>query len=61
MLASTICKHRVVAVWALLVLLAAVPAWAQSSTGTIVGTVSDPSGSVLPGATVTARNVGTNI
>ncbi|MBL8114441.1 MAG: TonB-dependent receptor [Acidobacteria bacterium] len=35
------------------------PALAQSSTGTVSGTVVDESGGVLPGATVTAKNVGT--
>ena len=36
-----------------LVLLLATPAWAQA-TAQINGTVTDPSGGVLPGATVTA-------
>jgi hypothetical protein len=47
----------------LLVLLAAgVSAWAQSqaTTGVIEGTVSDQSGAVVPGATVTLRNTATN-
>jgi hypothetical protein len=34
-------------------------AFAQATTGTIRGTVQDPSGGVLPGATVTITNVGT--
>lgn len=34
---------------------------AQTITGTINGTVTDPSGAVIPGATVTATNVATNI
>ena len=34
---------------------------AQLDTGTIVGTVSDGSGGVLPGVTVTATNAGTNV
>jgi hypothetical protein len=34
--------------------------FAQTSTGTIEGTVTDPHGSVVPGATVTARQVATN-
>jgi hypothetical protein len=33
---------------------------AQSTTGTILGTIADPQGAVVPGATVTARNVDTN-
>ncbi len=34
---------------------------AQSTTGAIVGTVTDPSGRIIAGATVTATNVDTNI
>src|SRR5260370_5041276 len=33
---------------------------AQSFYGSIVGTVTDPSGAVVPGATVTGTNTGTN-
>ncbi|MEP7339198.1 MAG: carboxypeptidase-like regulatory domain-containing protein [Acidobacteriota bacterium] len=43
--------------------LAASLAWtaaAQSTAGAISGTVSDPQGAVITGASVTARNVGTN-
>src|SRR5262245_54618503 len=43
-------------------LLAAVPAsWAQTATATIVGTVVDPQGAVVPNASVVARNVETGI
>jgi hypothetical protein len=38
-----------------LVLLVAVPAWAQT-TGTITGTVTDNTGALLPGVTVTATS-----
>ena len=40
----------------------AVPAWSQTqiTTGVIQGTVSDPSGALVPGATVEARNLDTN-
>jgi len=39
---------------AILSLLAvAPPAWAQATTGTIAGTVTDTQGGVIPGATVT--------
>jgi hypothetical protein len=41
------------------VLLAAVSLSAQTFRGTILGTVTDPSGAVLPGAKVTVKNVGT--
>src|SRR5207245_270895 len=37
------------------------PSWAQTITGSINGTVTDPAGGVVPNATVTARNVNTNI
>jgi len=35
------------------------PAWAQSDRGTITGTVTDPSGAVISGASVTASNTAT--
>lgn len=35
------------------------PAWAQAEAGSVAGTVTDPSGAVIPGATVTAKNIGT--
>src|SRR5215212_2990430 len=35
--------------------------WSQTITGSITGTVTDPAGAVVPNATVTARNVNTNI
>lgn len=34
--------------------------WAQTVTGTILGTVTDSTGALLPGATVTIRNTGTD-
>ena len=43
-----------------LLLAFAVLAWGQGAVGTINGTVLDPAGAVVPGATVTATNVGTN-
>jgi hypothetical protein len=49
-------KARIVLVF---VLLAAVSLIAQTFRGTILGTVTDPSGAVLPGAKVTVKNVGT--
>jgi hypothetical protein len=42
------------------VLLGAVAASAQVETGQIAGSVTDPSGAVIPGATITVRNVATN-
>ena len=44
-----------------LLLMAAVSGFAQSGTGTITGTVTDPKGLVLTGATVTVRNTETGI
>ena len=35
--------------------------WAQTITGSITGTITDPAGAVMPEATVAARNVDTNI
>src|SRR5258707_43286 len=43
------------------VLLAAVSLSAQTFRGTILGTVTDPSGAVVAGAKVTAKNVGTGL
>src|SRR5262252_6138191 len=36
-------------------------AWSQAITGTILGTITDPSGAVLPGVSITAVNTGTNL
>jgi len=36
-------------------------AWSQAITGTILGTITDASGAVLPGVTVRAVNTGTNL
>jgi hypothetical protein len=40
-------------------LLVATAAWGQGSTGTITGSVEDPTGASVPGATVIATNTGT--
>jgi hypothetical protein len=42
-----------------ILLLVPVLAWAQTDTAAVVGTVTDPSGAVLPNATVTITNVDT--
>ena len=41
--------------------LLALPAVAQFDTGTIAGSVNDPSGAVVPGATVKVTNTGTSV
>ncbi len=46
---------------ALLVLVGGGVAWSQTVQGVITGTVTDPTGAVVPGATVTITNVGTNL
>jgi len=43
-----------------LTLALGLPTYAQLETGTFAGTVEDPSGAVVPGATVTITNQGTN-
>ena len=46
---------------ALLILASGGAVWSQSVQGVITGTVTDPTGAVVPNATVTITNVGTNI
>ncbi len=54
--------HAISALFLFLFLLAAsLPMQAQTITATLEGRVLDPSGAVLPGATITAVNVGTGI
>ena len=49
-------------VFALLALTFSAPAWAQSSsTGTVSGSVTDQTGAVVAGATVSLTDVSTNI
>ncbi len=45
----------------LLLMLAFTPSWAQTITANIGGTVTDSTGAILPGATVTAINVDTGV
>jgi len=53
--------RRLILPAALGLVLALAPAvFAQRDTGTIVGTVTDPSGAVVPGVNVTIRNIDTN-
>lgn len=46
---------------ALLILASGAAVWSQSVQGVITGTVTDPTGAVVPNATVTITNAGTNI
>ena len=50
-----------VAAWALAIALAAAAAAAQTTTGRISGTVTDASGAVLPGATITVMQTATGL
>jgi hypothetical protein len=52
---------RVFVVACLVLLFGSAAAFAQTSTGTIEGTATDPQGSILLGANVTARQVTTNL
>ncbi|PYQ61706.1 MAG: hypothetical protein DMF58_03950, partial [Acidobacteria bacterium] len=47
-------------VFALIVLACALPAAAQTATARIEGIVHDNTGGILPGATITTTNTGTN-
>lgn len=54
------CKQYFLYVGACLIaalLTAPATLWAQQSSGSITGTVTDPSGAAVPGATITAENV----
>ena len=53
------CLFAVVA--AFLVLAPSAAAQAQSNAGDLVGVVTDPQGALVPGATITARNVATSL
>ena len=44
---------------ALVLVTSSAPAWAQGTTGNILGVVSDPSGGAVPGVTVTVKNAET--
>jgi hypothetical protein len=59
MTGSNVCKRVLVGLLAC-VLSSGISAFAQSTFGSIIGTVKDQSGSVVPGATVTLVNQGTS-
>src|SRR5215470_15712182 len=54
-------RSRRISIWFIVLGLAAAPSFAQVDTGAILGTVRDPSGGVLPGATVTLTHKQTGI
>lgn len=60
---KTICRSHAIAIFVGLAVLLAIPAaaFAQITTATIVGTVSDQSSAAVPAAQVTARNVDTGL
>src|SRR6266481_4948947 len=61
---GSMCVHRLFgAIVVLFVVVGSLPAlWArQTATGRIVGTVTDPTGAVIPGVTITATNVDTTV
>ena len=58
---SAMTKHpRILCFVFLASLVLCLPAYSQTDTGAIVGTITDNSGASLPKATVTVTNVGTN-
>lgn len=53
--------QRVIQTVVLLFCFGAITAWAQSDLATMVGTVKDSTGAVVPGVAVTVTNMGTNV
>ncbi len=53
--------NRVLSLVTVLLVLSPVGLYAQETTGTIIGTVKDETGGVLPGVEVTSRNTGTGL
>lgn len=62
-LVKTMCRNRSLVVVAVFGILAVIPVAAvgQTTTATIIGTVSDQSGAPISGASVTARNIDTGL
>src|SRR5438128_2489876 len=54
-------RKRSIAAVVVLCLVFAVSAFSQSSNGSLGGIVQDPSGALVPGATITVTNTGTGI
>ncbi|HEV3202440.1 MAG TPA: carboxypeptidase-like regulatory domain-containing protein, partial [Bryobacteraceae bacterium] len=49
--------RRILSLMAILTVLACGPGWSQDTRGTITGRIADPSGAVVPGASVAVTNV----
>jgi hypothetical protein len=54
-------QHPRLLLAAFLALVVSVPAYAQKITGTIRGSVTDPTGAIIPGAKVTVKNEDTGL
>ena len=52
--------RKVVVLFVVIASLSSAAAWAQTSSANLSGMVKDTIGAIIPGATVTARNVATN-
>jgi hypothetical protein len=55
---SSLCNIALVLVFCM---MTASPAWSQAATAAVTGTVSDPTGAVIPGAEVTATHTATGV
>src|SRR5882757_11337915 len=49
--------RRISSLLAIMTLLACAPGWSQDTRGTINGRITDPSGAIIPGASVVVTNV----
>lgn len=54
-------RMRKMTIWLCLLLSSGIPAWSQVENASLTGSVTDPSGAVIPDASVTATQIGTNL